>query len=252
MPNSSLTHARAVALMVLVTLLWSIAGVVTRHLDAAQSFEVTFWRSFFNALAMTVVLTVLRGASVWRSILRSPRAVWVSGFCWSVMFTAFMIALTLTSVANVLVIMALGPLVTALFARAFLGHRLPRRTWAAIIVAGIGIAWMYARQIGAGVSLVGSLVALAIPLAGAINFTTLQHTAQRRSANAAGHADPVDMLPTVVIGAVISAAAPLPRPLSGRSKSRATGSSHPDLAWRRMLSSFMALRTPPGSNRHPF
>jgi len=85
MPNSSLTHARAVALMVLVTLLWSIAGVVTRHLDAAQSFEVTFWRSFFNALAMTLILTVLRGASVWRSILRSPRAVWVSGFCWSVM-----------------------------------------------------------------------------------------------------------------------------------------------------------------------
>lgn len=210
MPNSSLTHARAVALMVLVTLLWSIAGVVTRHLDAAQSFEVTFWRSFFNALAMTVILTVLRGASVWRSILRSPRAVWISGVCWSVMFTAFMIALTLTSVANVLVIMALGPLVTALFARAFLGHRLPRRTWAAIIVAGIGIAWMYARQIGAGVSLVGSLVALAIPLAGAINFTTLQHTAQRRSANAAGHADPVDMLPTVFIGAVISAAATLP------------------------------------------
>ena len=64
MPNSSLTHARAVALMVLVTLLWSIAGVVTRHLDAAQSFEVTFWRSFFNALAMTLILTVLRGASV--------------------------------------------------------------------------------------------------------------------------------------------------------------------------------------------
>lgn len=83
MPNSSLTHARAVALMVLVTLLWSIAGVVTRHLDAAQSFEVTFWRSFFNALAMTLILTVLRGASVWRSILWSPRAVWISGVCWS-------------------------------------------------------------------------------------------------------------------------------------------------------------------------
>lgn len=209
MPNSSLTHARAVALIVLVTLLWSIAGVVTRHLDAAQSFEVTFWRSFFNALAMTVILTVLRGASVWRGIVRSPRAVWISGGCWSVMFTAFMIALTLTSVANVLVIMALGPLVTALFARAFLGHRLPRRTWVAIVVAGVGIAWMYARQIGAGVSFVGSLVALAIPLAGAINFTTLQHAAHRRL-SAEQYGEPTDMLPTVFIGAVISALATLP------------------------------------------
>ena len=51
-----MTHRRAVALMVLVTLLWSIAGVVTRHLDAARSFEVTFWRSLFNALTLAVGL----------------------------------------------------------------------------------------------------------------------------------------------------------------------------------------------------
>ena len=47
-----LTHSRAVALMVLATLLWSIAGVVTRHLDHARSFEVTFWRSFFTLLSL--------------------------------------------------------------------------------------------------------------------------------------------------------------------------------------------------------
>jgi hypothetical protein len=40
MPGMS--HARAVALMVLVTLLWSSAGVVSRHLEAARGFEVTF------------------------------------------------------------------------------------------------------------------------------------------------------------------------------------------------------------------
>jgi hypothetical protein len=39
-----MTHRRAVALMVLATLLWSIAGVVTRHLDAARSFEVSAGR----------------------------------------------------------------------------------------------------------------------------------------------------------------------------------------------------------------
>ena len=42
------------------------------------------------------------------------------------MFTAFMVALTLTSVANVLVTMALGPFLTALIARVFIGHRIPR------------------------------------------------------------------------------------------------------------------------------
>mgnify|MGYP006906552357 CR=1 FL=1 len=43
--------------MILATLLWSIAGVVTRQLDGARSFEVTFWRSFFNALALVIALT---------------------------------------------------------------------------------------------------------------------------------------------------------------------------------------------------
>ncbi|MDP2825522.1 MAG: DMT family transporter, partial [Sulfuritalea sp.] len=130
-----MSHARAVALMVLVTLLWSIAGVVTRHLDAAQSFEVTFWRSLFNALALIVALGLLRGAAAWRGILNGNRAIWISGLCWGVMYTAFMIALTLTSVANGLVKMADGPLLSALFARIFLAHRLPARTWGAIGLA---------------------------------------------------------------------------------------------------------------------
>ena len=65
------------------------------------------------------------------------------------MFTAFMVAITMTTVANVLVTMAIAPLVTALVARVALGQRLPARTWAAIVVAGIGIAWMYAHELAA-------------------------------------------------------------------------------------------------------
>ena len=123
-----MTHRRAVALMVLVTLLWSIAGVVTRHLDAARSFEVTFWRSLFNALALAVGLTALRGPALWSGLLRSSRVLWASGLCWAVMFTAFMVSLTLTTVANVLVTMAIGPMMTAILSRIFLGKHLPLRT----------------------------------------------------------------------------------------------------------------------------
>lgn len=202
-----MSHLRAVSLMVLVTLLWSTAGVVSRHLEAAQSFEVTFWRSAFNALGLAVALTVLRGPALWRGLLRSPRAVWVSGVCWSVMFTAFMVALTMTRVANVLVTMAIGPLVTALFARLFLHHRLPARTWLAIAVAGSGIAWMFGHEVQAADarSLLGMAVALAVPLAAAINFTVLQHISH---GEAAGESQ--DMLPAVLIGALLSALCTLP------------------------------------------
>ena len=207
----TLTHSRAVALMVFVTLLWSLAGVVTRHLDAARSFEVTFWRSAFNGLGLAVALTVIRGPALWRGLLASPRVVWISGFCWAMMFTAFMVAITLTTVANVLVTMAVGPLVTALFARLFLHHRLPARTWAAIGLAGLGIGWMFGQSAAEGVSLLGTLVALIVPVAAAVNFTTLQHVGH--GAGDPDDADGVpsqDMLPAVLIGAVLSALVTLP------------------------------------------
>ena len=201
-----MSHPRAVALMVLATLLWSIAGVVTRHLDAARSFEVTFWRSLFNALALLLLLLPLRGAALFRDILAGNRVIWFSGLCWAVMYTAFMVALTLTSVANVLVAMATGPLLTALSARIFLGHRLPARTWIAIGVAGLGIAWMFGVEASRGASLLGSLVALAVPLASSANFTLLQQRAG--SARAGGEAQ--DMPPAVLLGALLSAAVTLP------------------------------------------
>jgi drug/metabolite transporter (DMT)-like permease len=204
-----MTHPRAVLLMVLVTLMWSMAGVVTRHLQGAESFEVTFWRSAFTALALTVGLSAMRGAAWWREVLRGRWPVWASGACWAVMFTAFMVAITLTTVANVLVTLAAGPLVTAVFARIVLHHRLPPRTWAAIVVAGIGIAWMFGRemQLGSAGAMAGMAVAFAVPIAGALNWTLLQHIAH-------GSGDPDepahDMLPAVWIGAVLSVLATLP------------------------------------------
>ena len=203
-----MTHRRAVALMILTTLLWSIAGVVTRHLDAARSFEVTFWRSLFNALALAIALSVMRGPALWRGIARARWPLWASGLCWAVMFTAFMVAMTLTSVANVLLALAVCPLVTALFAHQFLGHRLPARTWLAILTAGAGIAWMFGGESARGESPVGTLVALAAPLAAAINWTVLQFVAHGKSGTNAPEA--TDMLPAVLIGAVLSALATLP------------------------------------------
>lgn len=201
-----LTHRQALLVMVAVTLMWSIAGVVSRYLESARGFEVTFWRSAFNALALVVLLSILRTpAGLWRALRSGGRALWLSGACWCVMFTAFMLALSLTTVANVLVTMAITPLLTALASRFALGHRLPGRTWAAIVVAGAGIAWMYGEQavMGDARQLLGTLVALAVPVAAATNFTLLQHLKGRRIAS-------TDMMPAVLLGAVLSAALTLP------------------------------------------
>jgi drug/metabolite transporter (DMT)-like permease len=241
-----LTHTQAVLLMVAVTLMWSIAGVVSRQLESAARFEVTFWRSAFTALSLLAILPLWRAADRgsgalpagalgqgalqrhW-GILPGSRAFWVSGVCWSAMFTAFMLALTFTSVANVLVVMAAGPLFTALVARVFIGQRLPLRTWTAIVVAGAGIVYMYGSQMWAAFTdpaanasglVLGSLAALCVPVAGAINWTVVQRSQQ--------HGESIDLVPSVLVGAVISAAATLPLALPFAATSG-------DIAWLALL-----------------
>ena len=191
-----LSHTQAVLLMVAITAMWSIAGVVTRQLDGAHGFEITFWRSVFTALSLLVLLPVMQGRQVFARMFSAGRLLWWSGLCWSVMFTAFMMALTLTTVANVLITLSIGPLLTALVARWTLKHPIAWRTWSAIAVAGAGIAWMFADQLG-GSGLLGSVVALAVPIASATHWTIVQHATQRGLQ--------IDLVPAVLVGALLSA-----------------------------------------------
>lgn len=242
---SRLSHTQAVLMMIAVTLMWSIAGVVSRQLESAARFEVTFWRSAFTALSLLVILPVWRAADRASRVLDAPtgqgtlqrhwgvlpasRAFWVSGICWSVMFTAFMLALTFTSVANVLIIMSVGPLFTALVARFAIGQRLPVRTWGAIVAAGAGIVYMYGSQMWAALAepsmnasglLLGSVASLCVPIAGAINWTVVQRSQS--------HGEKIDLVPSVLLGALLSSffTLPLAAPFA------ATGS---DVAWLALL-----------------
>lgn len=247
---SRLTHTQAVFMMIAVTLMWSIAGVVSRQLESAARFEVTFWRSAFTAVSLLVILPLWRhmdrsqgllppertDTGPWRvwlkrhwGLIPESKAFWISGVCWSVMFTAFMLALTFTSVANVLVIMSVGPLFTALVARVFIGQRLALRTWLAIFAAGAGIAYMYGSQFIAAIAhpeqdsgglVLGSLAALCVPIAAAINWTVVQRSQT--------HGEKIDLVPSVLLGAAISALTTLPLALPFA----ATGG---DIAWLALL-----------------
>ena len=213
-----LTHSKAVLLMIAVTLMWSISGAVTKQLESAKSFEVTFWRSLFTVISLLIILPLWQGPGVFKRFHWRSGSFWVSGVCWSVMFTAFMVSLTLTSVGNVLVTMAVGPLVTALIARIFIGHKLPMRTWVAIAVACIGMAYMFGQQLDLkqGGALLGMTIAFCVPVAGAINWTVVQR-AQARG-------EELDFVPCVLIGGVISSLVTLPLAFPFE----ATGS---DVAW---------------------
>ena len=195
------THRRAVATLLFCCLLWSIAGVVTRHLDSARSFEVTFWRSFFCAVALATWFLWREGRRAIVHIRASGQPGLVSGLCWALMFVCFMVALTLTSTANTLVVNSLSPLVTALLAWAVLRARIAAHTWIAIALAIVGMMIMFGGAIGdaSPTAALGMLIALGVPLAAAVNLVNIKRT----------HAD-VDLAPAVLIGAVVSAAVMLP------------------------------------------
>jgi drug/metabolite transporter (DMT)-like permease len=200
----TLRHGQALGLMVLVTLLWSTAGVVTRQLESAQSLEVTFWRSAFTFVALMVLLPVWRGPKVFAHMAWRNPHLWLSGVCWATMFTAFMVALTLTTVANVLIALSIGPLLTALVSRVVNRRPLPWHTWTAIVLAGLGIAWMYGAslEMGSRQAVLGSLVAMAVPIAASVQWTLTQRAQQQGSA--------VDFVPAVWLGAAISSVFALP------------------------------------------
>jgi drug/metabolite transporter (DMT)-like permease len=203
-PSDRTAHRRAVVLMIIAPTLWSIAGVVTRHLSpelqAHGRFEITFWRSFFAAITVAGFLAFVRRDFV-GSIVRAGTPGLLSGAMWATMFICFMLALTLTSTANTLVVLAVAPLTTALLARAVLRSPIAPRTWLAIGVAMAGIVWMFAGslRIESPASVLGMLIAFGAPVASAINVVILKKR---------GHA--VDLVPAVFLGGVVSAALMLP------------------------------------------
>jgi len=186
--------------MICAATLWSSAGVLTRQLDAPLGFELTFWRSVFAALFVAAALVWQQG---WKSIA-TVRAVGgfglLSGAMWAVMCCCFMIALTMTTVANTLIVMSIAPLLTAILAWLFLGQRIAFRTSLAIAFAFVGMVWMFGYGLShvGGVQLAGMIIALGVPLAASINLIVLKK---------AGHR--VDLIPSVLLGGVFSALAML-------------------------------------------
>jgi drug/metabolite transporter (DMT)-like permease len=224
-----MTHRGAVFTMLLVTLLWSMAAVVTRQVESARGFEMTFWRSAFTLLVLAIVLGAQRGGAVLGQLRAGGRPLWLSGLMWCVMFTCFMLALALTTAANVLITMSMAPLFTALLAHFMLGQAVARRTWMAIALAGIGIVWMYAAGFdGDPRHLIGTAVALCVPVAGAINWNLSQRVEQRAEQHEKAK---VDLVPAVLIGAALSVLITLPLswPLQA---------SHHDIRWLALLGVF--------------
>jgi drug/metabolite transporter (DMT)-like permease len=193
-----LSRRSAALLLAFCAICWSIAGVFTRHLERAESFEVTFWRSFFCAVAMLAILGRQHRGSPLRPVHAMGWPGLFSGAMWAVMFSCFMLAITRTSVANTLLVLSVSPLLAAVLGRLVLGTRVSPMTWGAIAASGFGIWWMVRDGVSAE-GLSGMLIAAAVPVAAAVNIVTLK----KMQAS-------VDLAPAVLVGALLSCLATVP------------------------------------------
>ncbi len=198
------SHKQALFLMIIAPAMWSSAGVLSRKLESARGFEVSFWRSFFAALFVLIALAVQHRQRVFGKIRALGKYGAFSGLMWGSMFSCFMLAITMTTVANALIVESLSPLLTAIFAWIFLREKIPARTWLAIFVACIGMVWMFIDGFSKLDSrgLIGVILATCVPLAASTNVIILKKGGQD-----------VDLIPAVFVGGLLSACLMLPMAL---------------------------------------
>jgi drug/metabolite transporter (DMT)-like permease len=124
----------------LAAIAWSTAGVFQRELSVGIATQVA-GRAVFAALALAVyVVGVERGGTV-----RAFRATGLAGLAIAVLLAvssgSFIAALNHSSVANVLFMQALAPVLAAALGT-LVGDPVARRTWGAMAIALVGVGVM--------------------------------------------------------------------------------------------------------------
>jgi drug/metabolite transporter (DMT)-like permease len=125
----------------LAAVAWSTAGVLQRQLTLDTSTQV-FGRAAFAGAALLVYVAIVERGQVVRGFRSVGGAGIAVALCVAIASSCFISALNHASVARVLFILAVAPVLAALLAWATLGEPISRRTALAMVVALCGVAVM--------------------------------------------------------------------------------------------------------------
>lgn len=164
------SNERLGALLVFLSALcWSSGGTIARFIETPDSWTVIFWRSFWATAFLLAFMAWRDGPSgvirLFRDMGRPGLAVAV---CFAIASSSFVVALSYTTVANVLLMQAGVPLLAALISWIFLRENTSLTTWMAIAAVIFGVAIMVSESFDGKVSPIGDGLALLI----AVAFTT--------------------------------------------------------------------------------
>jgi drug/metabolite transporter (DMT)-like permease len=165
-------HAQGVLLIVLSSIAYSSAGFFTRliHLDA---WTMLFWRGVFAGLMILCVIVVQERGRTLTAIRAIGRPGFVAALCSTAATILFLNAFRRTSVADVVMIFAAAPFVTAGLGWLWLGVTEAWTTLAASLLALAGVGIMVGGAVTEG-HLVGDLLAFGTAVCMAIMMLILR------------------------------------------------------------------------------
>jgi drug/metabolite transporter (DMT)-like permease len=189
------SHRRGQGFVALAAVAWSTAGVLQRGLSVGAATQVGVRAVFAGLALLAYVAAVERGrvASAFRSAGGAGIGV---ALALAAASASFIVALNHTTVAHVLFIQAMAPVLAALLARVALGEPIAPRTAAAMALALAGVAVMVGGP--GGGDPVGDGLSLTMAMAFAVAIVITRH---RRD---------VSMAPATCLAQVVLVAAFLP------------------------------------------
>lgn len=189
--NVPAANRRTGALIALVAVLVLSPDALIIRLIHETPWTILFWRGLLAAISLTLTITIAtRGhaTQLFRAIGWAGVIVAVFQACGSALFVT---AVTHTSAANALVIIATSPLIAAVLSRIFLAEPIPRRTWIAVISVSGAVALLFSGSLQTN-RLFGDFAALGGSLSTAAAITAIRR------------ARAVNMVPAMAIGSLIS------------------------------------------------
>lgn len=159
---------RGAILVAAAAICWSSGGAIARMIEA-DPWTTVFWRSAFAATALFAFILWRdreRGLALFREMGWPGLAV---ASCFATASTCFVYALTLTTVANILIIQSTAPFLAAVLARFLLNERVRLRGWLTILAALAGVVIMVSDSVQRG-SVMGDVLAgiIALSFSGAV------------------------------------------------------------------------------------
>ena len=188
--EGELSERQGAALLAGAGVVFSITAIVFRAVDEATDWQFLTYRGVSTALAMAGLIWLRRNgrpvrlrSATWRTVL--------AGVVLAATSMLYVLALSRTTAATTLFLLAAAPIYAAIIGWLVLGERVPRATKIAIGFTGVGIVVMVGSGLGGG-SRVGVLLAAIIPIAIGLYNVIMR---------ADGGADPV--VPALVAGVTL-------------------------------------------------